>query len=91
MNDLVNNTIEINGTKYYDLATFADLTRRSAQSIRLLIGKGNRFRKIDHLKLGILLYINDYELINFPFACSGRSKLVLRYREDGTEYSEIVV
>ena len=90
MNNLLDNIIEVNGAKYYDIQTFADLTKRSAQSIRLLVGKGNRFRKIDHLKLGQMLLINDYELSNFPFACAGRSKIVIRFKSDGTEYTEIV-
>jgi hypothetical protein len=90
MNKLVENIIAINSDKYYDLQTFADITNRSAQSIRLLIGKGNRFRKIDYLKLGRALYIEEHELVDFPFACAGRSKLVLRYTKDGDEYSEFV-
>lgn len=89
MNDLVNNTIAINSDKYYDIQTFADITNRSAQSVRLLVGKGNRFRKIDHLKLGRALYIAEHELVDFPFACAGRSKLVLRYDAQGNERSEI--
>jgi len=87
---LIDNIIEINCGKYYDLQTFADITNRSAQSIRLLIGKGNRFRKIDYLKLGRMLMIEQHELVDFPFACAGRSKLVIRFNIKGEKYSEIV-
>ncbi len=90
MDNLLVNTIDINGSAYYDLQTFADLTNRSAQSIRLLVGKGNRFRKIGSIHVGRLIFISKNELVEFPFAQAGRSKLVDRFKADGSHYSERV-
>lgn len=89
-NSLLNNIIAINTIKYYDLQTFADLTNRSAQAIRLLIAKGNRLRKLKHLKLGRMLLIEIQELTEFPFSCAGRSKLVIKYDEHAIEYTQVI-
>ena len=87
---LMDNTVEINGQEYYSVAVFAELTDRSEQSIRLLIHKGNRFRQLEALKLGEQLFVKQEELVDFPFSCAGRSKMVIRYNEFGEEYSEYV-
>lgn len=89
---LVDNYINVNDIDYYDIHTFADLTKRSEQSVRLLIGKGNRLREhLQSIKIGHTLLVPKSELIEFPFCCAGRSKLVVRFHEDGSEYIEIVV
>ena len=89
--NLVDNYISVNGINYYDVHVFAELTKRSEQSIRLLIGKGNRLKEhLQSIKIGNTLLIPKTELIEFPFCCAGRSKLVVRFHEDGTEYIEIV-
>lgn len=80
----------VNGKKYYPVSTFALLTRRSEQAIRLLVHKGNRLRKLDAEKFGHLLLIPINELTAFPFCCAGRSKMVIRFNPDGSEYSEYV-
>lgn len=94
MSDLLNLTdtyITVNGTDYYDVHVFAELTKRSEQSIRLLIGKGNRLKEhLQSIKIGNTLLVPKTELIDFPFCCAGRSKLVVRFNKDGSEYIEII-
>jgi hypothetical protein len=88
---LINNYLTVDDIEYYDVHTFAELTKRSEQSVRLLIGKGNRLRKhLESIKIGHTLLVPKIELTEFPFCCAGRSKLVLRFHEDGSEYIEIV-
>jgi hypothetical protein len=88
---LADHFITVDNIDYYDVHTFAELTKRSEQSVRLLIGKGNRL--IEHLKsikIGSTLLVPRTELMDFPFCCAGRSKLVVRFHANGSEYVEIV-
>ena len=89
MEQLVDNFVAVNGKHYYDVNTFAEITKRSPQAIRLLINKGNKLQKLQYIKISNTLLVPKSELTAFPFCCSGRSRLVIRFREDGSEYSEI--
>ena len=89
MLNLIENKISINGVDCYDLTTFADLTNRSAQSIRLLVARGNRLEKqLQHFHIGRILFVLASELTRFKFTRTGRSKIVDRFRADGSHYTE---
>ena len=83
---MITDQIRVGGKPYYTLKRFAELTKRSEQAIRLLIIKGNRLATLGSVKIGRSILIPCSELTEFPFCCSGRSKSVLHFNEDGTEY-----
>jgi hypothetical protein len=87
---LIDRHSNIDGIEYYTIETMADITYRSEQAIRLLCNKGNRIDKLRYIKFGVAVLIPISELIRFPFASAGRSKLVMRYNADGSEYSEMI-
>lgn len=63
---------EINGRKYWTIKQFARLTRREPSSIRMLVSKGNKIRK---LKADVFFdkpFVYAEELFEFPFSMPGK-------------------
>lgn len=79
------NPIEINGEEYYTVAQFSDITRKSEQSIYILIRKGNSIRKLDAIYIDGKPLIKKSELTHFPFTGPGRKSIrdVYFYDEHG--------
>ena len=77
-------TTKINDKEYYNVKQFAALTNRTQQSVRFLISKGNKIRKLKYIKIvgAILIPIN--ELTNYPFTTCGRNFEVYHYNKDGS-------
>ena len=84
------NKITINNVNYYTVDQFAWLTKRSPQAIRLLIAKGNRFRKLKAMKIGWTWFVEASELTEYKFCCAGRSKKVVKFDVKGIEHYEIL-
>ncbi len=75
--------VQINGEDFYTVKQFAVLTNRSEQSVRYLIIKGNRIRKLLIKKLAEKPFIFAHELTDFPFTVAGKSIDVYHYTKDG--------
>ena len=75
--------IEIEGNGYYTVKQFAELTHRSEQSVRLLISKGNRIRRLETNNLVGKPFIPVEELTNFPFTVSGHNAESYHYNAIG--------
>ena len=82
--------IKVNGQSYYSIDTLAKLTNRSYDSIKLSVSVGNRFGKMQSVKVGRTVLIPTSELIVYPFTCAGRSKLVTFYKVNGESYTMIL-
>jgi len=80
---LASNKVKIDGIDCYSVHTFALLTERSEQTIRLLINKGNRLASLKARKVEDNWYIPCTELTDFPFCYPGRSMYVDRFDEHG--------
>jgi hypothetical protein len=78
-----NNPIEIEGSLYYTVKQFASITNRSEQSVRLLILKGNKIRKLLCVKFADKPFIPIDELTDFPFTVSGRNQSPYHYDKQG--------
>ena len=65
-------TTNINGEDYWLVNQFAKLTQRTEGSIRVLINKGNRIRKLKCIKFGGKPFIESEELFDFPFVICGQ-------------------
>jgi hypothetical protein len=65
-------TINIEGQDYFTVDQFSKLTNKSQQTIRVLILKGNRIRKLSSITIGGKPFIISTELFNFPFVTTGR-------------------
>ncbi len=86
----IEDRITINNTEYYTVSTFAQITKRAEDTVRGLISRGTRIRKLKSLKMGRSLFIPVSELVEYQFCLAGRSKLVVRYTGKGEEYTEII-
>jgi hypothetical protein len=75
----------INGEPYISINEFAFLTNHSEHSIRMLISKGNKIRKLKTLKLfGTARAIPLSELTEYPFTGAGRDcAFVYHYTNEG--------
>jgi len=69
--------------EYYTLKEFARLTNREEDSVRKLIKKGNRMRKLRHRYFFGSPFILAGELTEFPFTSSGRNAEIFHYDKDG--------
>lgn len=65
-------TVNIEGKDYWTVASFGALTQRSDRSIRILITKGNRQRKLKAISVNGRVYIEENEIFDFAFCVSGR-------------------
>lgn len=65
-------TVNLDGRDYWTVSQFSKLTNRKEGTIRVLISKGNRIRKLETKKLGGKPFILAEELFNFPFVITGR-------------------
>lgn len=86
--------MDINGKKYYTIKQFAILTNRTEQSVRFLIYKGNRIRKLQREILFRKIFIPAEELTDYPFTCVGPStddpdEGVYHYNELGQIVNEV--
>jgi len=82
-------TIEINGNAYFTIKDFAIVTKRSQQSVRFLISKGNRIRKLKVVHFADKPYVPYAEMLEFPFTTAGRnSKQIYHYKENGSSQEE---
>jgi hypothetical protein len=77
-------TVEINGTRYFAVKSYAYATKRSQQNVRFLMSYGNKFRKLRVVYIAGKPMIPYSELTEYPFTVPGRnSKEVYHYDEDG--------
>jgi hypothetical protein len=75
---------KVNGKFYFTVKHFAWATHRSEQSVRFLISKGNRLRKLKATWDRGRRMIPYSELTEYPFTVSGRAQEeVYHYDEDG--------
>ena len=77
------NPLSIDGNAYYDVKQFAKLTQRSEQSVRFLISKGNRIRKLKCVYFAGKPFIPTTELTEYPFTLAGRQSRSFHYSESG--------
>ena len=76
--------IEINGENYYTVEQFAQLTNKASQTIRGLMHKGNRIRKLKFVHFGNKPFIPATEVTCFPFTVSGRNNNdIYHYNQKG--------
>lgn len=75
--------ISINGESYFTVKQFALLTNRTEQSVRFLITKGNRVRKLLIKKIAGKPFVFANELTDFPFTVAGKSIDVYHYNKKG--------
>ena len=71
--------ISIEGEDCYTIKQYACAVSRSEASIRQLLSKGNRIRKLKVLHVGEKPYIPFEEVFKFPFTMSGRCDDVYYY------------
>lgn len=76
-------TIKIEGIEYYTVASFAELTNKSQQTIRRYILRGNKIRMLKAIKVNQTVLIPITELTAFPFTICGRSYAIYHYNNDG--------
>jgi len=74
---------EINGRLYFSVKQFAEITHRTEQSVRLLMLKGNKIRKLERKFFAQKPFIPAEELTDFPFTVSGRNQTPYYYDENG--------
>jgi len=78
----------INGERFLTVKHFAWLTKRSEQSVRFLMIKGNRVRKLKSVHIIGRALIPVAELTGFPFTLPGRKgKSIYHYTEEGKQVS----
>ncbi len=68
---------------YYTLREFAVLTNRTEQSVRQLMMRGNRLRKLKYKHFFGKPFILAEELTEFPFTSSGYNGEVFHYNTKG--------
>jgi hypothetical protein len=78
----------LNGEQFWTIKQFSRLTGRSAESIRSLIIRGNRIRRLKCCHFEDRPYVIAKELFDFPFTDKGRPSevgfFIYRYKlEDG--------
>ena len=72
---------EVNGVDCLTIGQFAKLVDKNNDVVRRLVYNGNRYRKLNTVKVGNLQFIPVSEIKNFPFTFPGR-KRDLEYRYD---------
>ena len=75
--------IKINGVDYYTVKQFAWITNRTDQSVRRLILKGNKIRRLEAKYFGGKPFIPVMEFKEFPFTFAGTSPDTYRYTDAG--------
>lgn len=78
--------IEIDKEFFYSVQQFAILTNRTEQTVKYLMSKGNRVRKLRTKKIGTCSWVYATELTDFPFTYTGTGDLeskVYHYNEKG--------
>lgn len=69
--------------EYYTVRQFADITGRTVQSVRNLVTKGNRIRKLKMEKIAGRPMILSSELTEFPFTLPGNIRTIYHYDKNG--------
>jgi len=64
-------SININGQAYWTVRQFSNLTDKEQGTIRVLINKGNRLRRLKTVKIARKPFILASELFDFPFVING--------------------
>lgn len=62
----------IEGEEYYTVKQFSQLTEKTEGTIRVLISKGNRIRKLKVHHIAGKPFILARELFEYPFVITGR-------------------
>lgn len=78
--------IEIDKEMFYSVKQFAILTNRTEQTVKYLMRKGNRVRKLRTKKIGTCSWVYAKELTEFPFTYTGTGAIenkVYHYNEKG--------
>ncbi len=75
--------IKIEDEYYYTVKQFAVLTNRTEQSVRTLILKGNKLRKLKCIKFAGKPFIPAAEFTAFPFTVAGRNQTPYYYNLKG--------
>lgn len=65
-------SIKINGEDYWTVDQFSRLTGKKEGTIRVLISKGNRIRKLRTVHIAMKPFILAAEIFEFPFVITGR-------------------
>jgi hypothetical protein len=81
--------VMVNGELCFTVKKFAKVTNRSEQSVRGLIARGNRVRRLKIIRLADRPFVPYSELIEFPFTVSGRTESVYHYDENGKIVEEV--
>lgn len=84
-------TVSVEGEDCWTVKQFSALTEKEPGTIRMLVSKGNRIRKLKTIRVAGKPFILANELFDFPFVINGRpdgfanSTCVTRFfiREDG--------
>lgn len=87
---LIGHTINIDNIEYYNVSTFALLTKRSEQAVRKLALIGNRLGKLQSIKVARSVLIPATELTEYRFCLGGTSGAVIRFDKKGKERTEFV-
>lgn len=79
--------VNINGINYYTIKQFAELVHHTEGSVRQLIAKGNRIRKLKAVKMLSKTFIPVSELTEFCFTYVGRGfNTIYKFTEEGVSY-----
>jgi len=81
--DTLNNVITINQTPCYTVKKFAKLTKRTENTIRYLVNRGNSIRKLKAIRIDSRLFILSTELIQYPFLDMGNGAKPYHFTETG--------
>lgn len=79
---------ELNGELFYTVREFAIKTSRGEQSVRVLISKGNRIRKLRAKYFGGKPFVYAEEVHEFPFTVSGKNSDIFHYDDAGRIFVE---
>ena len=71
--EALENKVRIDGKEYYTKIDFATITGKYPSAISKLVHNGNKFRKLQAVKLGSYVYILASELTDFPHCPTGRA------------------
>jgi len=72
LDDIEKRRININGKDYLTIKDFAMIVNRSESTIRQLLYKGNRLRRLRCDHVGSKPFIPYSELTEYPFTVAGR-------------------
>jgi len=74
-------TVNLDGKDYWSIPQFSALTGRSEYTLRQLITKGNRIRKMRATRFNGRVFVEAEELFEFPFVVAGRPSGIGEYAD----------